>query len=399
MPSLYGYVATTPRAAAQVILRGSEPYRDPILAAWQYGLGRSVAFTSDATARWGTDWLNWEDYSRFWSQAIRWTMTEGANSNLETRVVMEDEQARIIVDARDEEGAFLNGLNLETRVVFDPEQDAQRIELRQVAPGRYEGVFSPDEEGAYFLRTTDPSREGISQTTGWVMTYSPEYEVRQVDDTLLAAIAQLTGGENLAATPEGIFEHNLNVISASVPLWPWLLLAAMLLLPFDIAVRRLIVTQSDLRRLRAYMSARFVPRQLATEGPARISALREARERARDNIRTATPIPTLTPDDAAPSIKPTTSEQIPLATGGISALKERRQQARTEAPTAPSPVPQATPKRDHPLNASDSAPKPTSEEIRQPRTVPPPPSKPVSGENIGARLLKKRRNDDEEPKS
>ncbi len=397
MPSLYGYVATTPRAAAQVILRGSEPYRDPILAAWQYGLGRSVAFTSDATARWGADWLNWEDYSRFWSQAIRWTMTEGANSNLETRVVMEDEQARVIVDARDEDGAFLNGLNLETRVVFDPEQDAQRIELRQVAPGRYEGVFTPDEEGAYFLRTTDPSREGISQTTGWVMTYSPEYEVRQVDDTLLAAIAQLTNGRNLAATPEGIFEHNLSVISASVPLWPWLLLAAMLLLPFDIAVRRLIVTQSDLRRLRAYMSARFLPRQLATEGPARISALREARDRARETIRT-TPAPTLTSDDAAPSIKPTPSEQTPAASGGLSALKERRRPHRTADPTVP-PTPQMPPKREHPLSASESAPKPISEEVRQPRTAPPPPTKPVSGENIGARLLKKRRNEDDEPQS
>ena len=30
---------------------------DPILAHWQYGLGRAVAFTSDAKAKWARDWL------------------------------------------------------------------------------------------------------------------------------------------------------------------------------------------------------------------------------------------------------------------------------------------------------------------------------------------------------
>ncbi|MFN8371574.1 MAG: VWA domain-containing protein [Anaerolineae bacterium] len=147
VPQLFGYIATTPRDTAQVILRTPDDNADPILAAWQYGLGRSVAFTSDATARWGQDWIDWSNYAQFWSQAVRWTITEGATGNLETRVVMENEQARVIVDARDDNGEFLNGLALQASVVSpNPADDGALINLQQVAPGRYEAVFTPNSE-------------------------------------------------------------------------------------------------------------------------------------------------------------------------------------------------------------------------------------------------------------
>ena len=110
-------MATTPKQTAQVILRTGDAFNDPILAAWQYGLGRSVAFTSDATARWASNWVSWDDFARFWSQAVRWTITEGTNNNVEAQVVMDGEQAKLVVDARDADGNFLNGLNLRSSLV------------------------------------------------------------------------------------------------------------------------------------------------------------------------------------------------------------------------------------------------------------------------------------------
>ncbi|MEQ8674046.1 MAG: VWA domain-containing protein [Aggregatilineales bacterium] len=295
LPELQGYIATTSRPTAQTILRGSEPFNDPILAAWQYGLGRSVAFTSDATARWASNWVTWDDYVTFWNQTIRWTMTEGVNTNLETQIIMEDEQARIVVDARNSDGTFWNGLNLESRVVYDPEQPATRVQLRQVAPGRYEGTFIPGGEGAHFIRINQVGADGqatadaddapvLSQTTGWVMTYSPEYQIRQSNDTLLAEVADLTGGVSLAGVPDQVFTHDIDAASVRSPIWQWLLLIAMLLLPFDIAVRRLIITRSDLRRLSAYLSARFRPEANEEATARRMSSLRQARDRAREGI-------------------------------------------------------------------------------------------------------------------
>ncbi|HWQ14880.1 MAG TPA: glutamine amidotransferase [Roseiflexaceae bacterium] len=54
-PQLHGYVLTTPRRTAQVIL--ATPEDEPQLAVWQHGLGHAMAWTSDLSARWAADWV------------------------------------------------------------------------------------------------------------------------------------------------------------------------------------------------------------------------------------------------------------------------------------------------------------------------------------------------------
>jgi len=292
-PELLGYVATTPKQTSQVILRGPAPFNDPILATWQYGLGRAVAFTSDATAHWGAQWVTWDNFIRFWSQAVRWTITEGTSSNLEMRVVMEGEQARVVIDARDDDGQFLNGLNMQV-TVNDPlrssSDEPTLLPLRQVAPGRYEALFTPQQEGAYFLGlsgqgTVNDQTINVVQRAGWVMSYSSEYNIlnRGVDLNLLRDMASLTNGRDMLDDPAMPFTHDLTAQSARTPLWPWLLLFVLLLLPFDIGVRRLIITLSDLRRARAAIFGR-VPAM--AEGPSeRLSSLMDAKERGRQRAK------------------------------------------------------------------------------------------------------------------
>lgn len=376
LPQMRGYIATTPRAAAQVILRGPDDYNDPVLAVWQYGLGRSVAFTSDATARWGQDWVTWEDFARFWSQAVRWTLTEGAAANLETQVIMEDARARIVVDARDDAGAFLNGLVMDSRVVFDPEQPAARIPLQQVAPGRYEGTFTPLGEGAHFVRVTSAAtdtRPQLSQTVGWVMTYSAEYDIRPSSASVLPQIASLTGGRSLQGRAPEVFTRNIAAVRASAPLWPWLLLAVALLLPLDVAVRRLVVTRSDMRRLRVYLRGDSGAPESDAE---RMTSLLGARDRVRQRVAAGPAAP------SAPSPAP----------GGISALKQRRKDARAAVEGAA--VEGAAVENPSSAPASSAS----GPRYSAPKSAAPPAS-PTSEGNIGARLLKKRRGEDEEKSS
>ncbi len=68
-PFLLGYVVTRPKPTAEVILATESG--DPLLAWWRYGLGMSVAFTSDAKARWAAEWLNWPQFGQFWAQVVR----------------------------------------------------------------------------------------------------------------------------------------------------------------------------------------------------------------------------------------------------------------------------------------------------------------------------------------
>ncbi len=285
VPQLLGYVATSAKDTARVVLTSEE--EDPILATWQYGLGRAVAWTSDASARWAANWVNWEDFARFWSQAVRWTITEGVNENVEVKIEQRDEQGVIRVDALDRDDRYLNGLDLSAHVVA-PDLTAETVPLRQVAPGRYEGVFTPSAEGAYFVGVSGVQQgeasdvTAVQQTTGWVLSYSPEYRALEADPRLLERIAHLTEGRQLS-NPGQAFDHNLVARRAAMPIWPWLLLLAAVLLPLDVAVRRLIITRTDLERAREAIAAFFSGPRLSPQAEThsgRFEQLKDAKERA-----------------------------------------------------------------------------------------------------------------------
>ncbi|MBE9507792.1 MAG: VWA domain-containing protein, partial [Chloroflexi bacterium] len=180
VPQLAGYVATTPKSASRVIL--STHQNDPLLAAWQYGLGRAVAWTSDATGRWARAWVAWDGFSRFWAQTVRWTIVERTDVPVEVTVALEGEKAHIAVDAVGEDGAFVNGLEASVSLV-GPDGEPLLMALAQTAPGLYEGTFVPQEEGAYLMRLTGSlaGEEAVALTTGWVMGYSPEYGALEGD--------------------------------------------------------------------------------------------------------------------------------------------------------------------------------------------------------------------------
>jgi uncharacterized membrane protein len=327
-PPLRGYVAATPKQTAQVILTGPAPYNDPILAQWQYGLGRAVAFTSDATARWAADWVGWEGFARFWSQAVRWTITEGTDELLEARIVDDGERARLIVDARAADGSFLNGLALTTALV-DPDLEGVQLPLQQTAPGRYELTFTPQDEGAYFLRIAGVDTTGTevrSRATGWVRSYSPEYTARRGDGAaLLSEIAALTDGRSLLGEPAAAFDHTLAAQTGQTPLAFALLLAAALLLPLDIAVRRLLVTRSDIGRARAAVGAAiFARRESSGRSTATIETLRGAKARARQTLEVESVSDS--PDSESPSAPQHT----------IAALRERRRTGEDVPPVPPS---------------------------------------------------------------
>ncbi len=319
VPPLLGYVAATPKSTAQTLLiTGQE---DPLLAAWQYGLGRAVAWTSDTTSRWAREWLGWDSFGRLWSQIVRWTITEGAGENVEVTVETRGEESMIRVDALGQDERYLNGLDLEARVV-DPELGARMVPLRQVAPGRYEGAFVPGEEGAYFVGVAGSAGGGedapaVMQTTGWVLSYSPEYRTLESDTRLLEQVAALADGRELEQ-PGQAFEHNLAAQQAPVPLWPWLLLAAAVLLPLDVAVRRLVVTRRDWERLRSAMGEMIsggpASAQVSTEHSERFAQLHSAKTRASEMAQTSEP--EVTGDIRTPARRPDDSTEDTEALAG-----------------------------------------------------------------------------------
>ena len=362
-PALYGYVATSAKATAQVALE--TPRADPLLATWQYGLGRSLAWTSDATGRWAQDWVRWGGFATFWNQAARWTFGNRGAGGLAAAVRLDGERARLTVDAQDASGAFLNDLTLSANVV-SPSGETQTVPLAPVAPGRYEGAFTPATEGAYFIgvgTTADgrpptaagedpssgsgqPSAVGGRQTTaGWVLGYSPEYAELLSDPALLTSLAAQTGGRALAPAGAGgpgpavVFDHNLDAAPAGQPIWPWLTLAAALLLPLDIAARRLQLTRRDWGRVWSRLTADRPRPTAAPERAEGMSALLEAKERAAVGRFGKSPPPTTSAESASsdaageqpvmPS-QPPPAESRPPTTGAATPATDAQQPAAAE---------------------------------------------------------------------
>ncbi len=349
-PPLYGYVGASPKAAAQVILETH--LGDPLLASWQYGLGRAVAWTSDATGRWAADWVPWNGFAAFWAQAVRWTIRQGAENNVETVVALNGEEAQVTVDARGPEGAYLDDLQMTANVV-GPDGRVTEITLQQIAPGRYQGSFRPGREGAYMLglsgaRDPDapdadgPETEGgttVAQTSGWVLGYSPEYRQLQSNEALLQAIGELTGGREIGADPAAAFVHDLPSESSTRPVWPWLTLLAVLLLPVDIAARRLTITRYDVRRAWAAVTRGVLPQSQLAERSQQVERLFAAKGRVAER-GASRPAPPETPANAKPappeekkppettaSTPPVAAPRQPDAQGTLaSRLLQRRQQ-------------------------------------------------------------------------
>lgn len=72
VPWLSGYVLTTLRDTARVVL--ATPEEDTLMAAWQYGLERSIAWTSDFSGRWAEEWVAWDRFPQFGAHLFNWLM-------------------------------------------------------------------------------------------------------------------------------------------------------------------------------------------------------------------------------------------------------------------------------------------------------------------------------------
>jgi Ca-activated chloride channel family protein len=77
-PGLMGIIPLKLKPLAELILRTHTG--DPLLVRGRRGLGRTVAFASDAQPRWAARWVAWEGFGKFWSQVARDTMRQGAGT-------------------------------------------------------------------------------------------------------------------------------------------------------------------------------------------------------------------------------------------------------------------------------------------------------------------------------
>jgi Ca-activated chloride channel homolog len=349
-PPLGGYVGTAERDSVKspAITALMSDKDDPVYAVWQYGLGRAAAFTSDAKPRWAAQWMNWPGFGQFWTQAFRDVLRHPGSPELQPRVEINAGRGHVTVEAASAEGEFKNNLRLKAHVVA-PDFTATDITLEQTAAGRYEGDFPATRRGAYLASV---SEEGgtPAPVTGAVNSYSPEFGIVTSDTNLLAQISEATGGANLPAlTGNAIQTSEVNLFerraARTMPheVWEALMLAALLLLPLDVGLRRVHLSREQVEQSRAWIESRLrrrAPLGVDAEAAASLASLKEARSRVRLGDAPAD----VAEAAAAPSpliVETSRRHTAPADSHKVSTITQPTEA--TARPAAPSPAEEAQP--------------------------------------------------------
>jgi uncharacterized membrane protein len=243
-PALTGYVATTPRAAADVVLKS--PQGDPLLATWQYGLGRVLAWTSDAQGRWTAALLNWPSANRFFGDVVRYSVPQSNDPALQVESQVQGDHTHLLVTSPGLSGEAV------TVSAVTPDLTDTSLTLSSTGPGRFEGDLQTDQVGSYLLHVSDSVGGAVkhASTIGLVVPYSPEYLSLGTDTATLTAIARAGGGV-LLTDASSAFNLPVPPVRAVQPIGELLLVLAILLFPIDVALRRLVFRAEDLPVWRA----------------------------------------------------------------------------------------------------------------------------------------------------
>jgi len=229
-PPLLGFATTQLEDEAELLL--ATPEDDPLLARWQYGVGRVIAFTSDVKDRWAARWLAWPGYARLWTQIIRSAVRDRAAARPALEISRHGAEARIRLLLVDGSGRFRNGL--EPEVIVSGASEPRTVRLVQVAPGEYTGRIglqpNPAAALSFSLRGSDTQRS-------LYYGHLDEYDMADTNLELLEEMARATGGRHAAGSREVYAEHG-DPATADVQLWPWLAVLALLAFLADIFVRR-----------------------------------------------------------------------------------------------------------------------------------------------------------------
>jgi hypothetical protein len=134
---------------------------------------------------------------------------------------------------------------LDTRAtIAAPDCAARALPMAQTGPGTYQVTTTVDQPGVYRVLVSQAGADGAAHqaVTGFAAPDSPELHTVGVNTPLLDSLARASGGQELQQ-PADLAQPPSGTLPASEPLagpslWPWLLAAALVLLPLDVYLRR-----------------------------------------------------------------------------------------------------------------------------------------------------------------
>lgn len=197
LPNLDGYDFAQVKPNAQTVLTSQRD--DPILAKWQYGLGRVVAWTADDGADFALAWPGWPRYDEFWANMTRWVLPDPENRPLQVSVKHDGPEAVVTVNSVGQQGDYVD-LAQTTATITSPSGGVRKdLKLYQSGPGEYQLRVAAPESGAYKVELHQQrADQTLDELAGFAVPPSPELQPVPGASGLLKAIAARTSGRVLS---------------------------------------------------------------------------------------------------------------------------------------------------------------------------------------------------------
>ena len=237
VPPISGYAEVEKRPDAYTLIE-VENTEHPLLATWQYGLGRVTALTTEPVGESTSAWQDWKSYSELLGRVT--AFTSATHQNYEVQLIRRNDQVDLIVaGAVQYEGPLVYKFEDHTA---DP-ATAQMLELRQTAPNLFETTLNISNDEPIYIGVSDLIKNRwIYAVSDGSADHSPETQVNPDDALPLLELAALTDGRSLTqSTILGLQDLNVSPGELSfvvTKLWPWLLLLALLTYLSELLYRR-----------------------------------------------------------------------------------------------------------------------------------------------------------------
>lgn len=227
LPFSLGYVMTQARPTARVLL--ATETGDPLLAVNNFGLGTSLAYTSDLTPKWGAEWLAWPGFGRFWAQTLR-AMVRRPDADpfqIDQQIVGDD----WIVEIRRPISAIMQADASESwtaSLIDDQTGHSTDLEPEPIGVGRYR-VRAPLGIGdLYTLRLHETDSDTL-RVLHHTRSYPAEYDLAASPDPALARLQAFDADQLREELPNA---------STRLDLAPWLMIASILAFTTGLLLRR-----------------------------------------------------------------------------------------------------------------------------------------------------------------
>ncbi|HEX4773485.1 MAG TPA: VWA domain-containing protein [Bryobacteraceae bacterium] len=231
-PALRGYARYEAKSGADTLLTINPEKQDPLYVSWQYGLGRSAVWASDAKSRWSNAWVSWPGYDKFWTNVTRGLLSH--RSDTAGTAEFDSANGDLIFTYRLSDGVPEPN-QIPAVYVLGPQNFAQEIPIRRVAAGVYHGRLRVGWRSGFFrVRTLTDS--ALFPEIG-IYRMEEELKDQGVNQQVLREIASVTGGRYDPA-PETAFEPSGRVTYRRTELWPAFLAAVIVLTMLELAIRK-----------------------------------------------------------------------------------------------------------------------------------------------------------------